>query len=187
MNKNPEQCLRTKENLMEAFWELYSENPIEKITVKEITQKANYNRSTFYEYFKDTHDVLDQIEDKVIPKLEEIPPLNSLSEKEATPFNLFMKIYEKNSKYYCLLLGEKGDPYFSQKFKNALKPLIIETFLKNYKKDYLKLDFLLEFILSGMIGTMTYWFGKNKILNSDELFEVVHSFMKKGVNSFIDK
>lgn len=48
----------TRENLIEAFWELYKDKPIEKITVKEITNRAGYNRGTFYAYFKDTYEVL---------------------------------------------------------------------------------------------------------------------------------
>ena len=47
---------QTKENLVEAFWTLYKDKPLEKITVKEITDKAGYNRGTFYSYFKDTYE-----------------------------------------------------------------------------------------------------------------------------------
>lgn len=46
----------------------------EKITVKDITNKAGYNRGTFYEYFTDVYDVLNYIEDSLIPTLEELPP-----------------------------------------------------------------------------------------------------------------
>jgi len=62
MKKQPELTAQTKENLIEAFWQIYCEKGLGKITVKEITAKAGYNRSTFYEYFTDVYDVLDQIE-----------------------------------------------------------------------------------------------------------------------------
>ena len=51
MKKQPELTAQTKENLMEAFWQIYCEKRIEKVTVKEITAKAGYNRSTFYRVF----------------------------------------------------------------------------------------------------------------------------------------
>ena len=47
MNKQPHITTQTKQNLIDAFWALYCEQRIEKITVKEITNKAGYNRGTF--------------------------------------------------------------------------------------------------------------------------------------------
>ena len=48
MNKQPEITAQTKQNFVDAFWELYKKYSIEKITVKQITDKAGYNRATFY-------------------------------------------------------------------------------------------------------------------------------------------
>ena len=79
MKKQPELTAQTKENLMEAFWQIYCEKRIEKITVKEITMKAGYNRSTFYEYFTDVYDVLEQIENSLIPSPQDLPPLSLIN------------------------------------------------------------------------------------------------------------
>ena len=51
MNKRIEITAQTKQNLIDAFWSLYTEKRIEDITVKDITHKAGYNRGTVYEYF----------------------------------------------------------------------------------------------------------------------------------------
>lgn len=60
MRKQPEVTEQTKTNLRTAFWELYKEKPIEKITIKEITDAAGYNRGTFYLYYKDVYDLFTQ-------------------------------------------------------------------------------------------------------------------------------
>ena len=52
--------MSTKENIIEAFWKLYAEKPIEKITIQELMNKAGYHRSVFYVYFKDIYDLLEQ-------------------------------------------------------------------------------------------------------------------------------
>ncbi len=57
----------TKQNLMDAYWELYASNNPGKITVKMITDKAGYNRGTFYAYFLDIEDLHDQIEEELLP------------------------------------------------------------------------------------------------------------------------
>ena len=58
MNKKQEMAEQTRMNLQEAFWNLYKEKPIEKITIKEVTNLAGYNRGTFYLYYKDIYDML---------------------------------------------------------------------------------------------------------------------------------
>lgn len=69
MNKQPDVCERTKANLLEAFWKVYNKNTLYKVRIKEITDKAGYNRSTFYKYFSDINDIL-QYGEKIL--IEEI-------------------------------------------------------------------------------------------------------------------
>ena len=70
MKKREEITAQTKQNIMDAFWSLYCEKRIEKITVRDITNEAGYNRGTFYEYFSDVYNVLEQIENTLIPSLD---------------------------------------------------------------------------------------------------------------------
>ena len=60
---------QTRANLTQAFWSLYLERPIEKITVREITERAGYNRATFYLYFRDVYDLFEQLEEDILAKV----------------------------------------------------------------------------------------------------------------------
>ena len=62
-------CVDTKQALQEAFWELYKNKSIEKISVREITERAGYNRGTFYLYYKDVYDILEQSEQLLIREI----------------------------------------------------------------------------------------------------------------------
>ena len=181
MKKQPEITAQTRRNLVDAFWSLYCEKRIEKITVKEIAQKAGYNRGTFYEYFTDVYDVLEQIEESLVPTVHELPPISIPNANMGMPLDMFMAIYEQNSKYYSVLLGEKGDPAFASKLKNSTKPIIKQAFLDKYDIDPIEFDFILEFILSAMIGIMSYWFMKDKILPAEDLVSLMHDLMENGV------
>jgi len=44
---------RTEEKIVAAFGELLCERPVNRITVKDIAQRAGVNRNTFYYYFQD--------------------------------------------------------------------------------------------------------------------------------------
>lgn len=48
MKKQPEMTDKTRNTIVEAFCEMYEEMPIEKIYVKDVIERAGYNRSTFY-------------------------------------------------------------------------------------------------------------------------------------------
>lgn len=187
MKKQPEVTAHTKQNLIDAFWSLYCEKRIERITVKEITQKAGYNRGTFYEYFIDVYDVLEQIEQSLIPEVDELPPIIMPGQNIGMSLDMFMKLYEQNSKYYSVLLGDNGDPAFASKLKNSTKPVIKQAFAGNSAIDPIELDFILEYILSGMIGIMSYWFRQGKVLPAKDLIALMYEFMQNGVMNRIVK
>ncbi|MDF2593674.1 MAG: Transcriptional regulator [Clostridia bacterium] len=181
MKKQPEVTAQTKQNLIDAFWSLYCEKRIEKITVKEITQRAGYNRGTFYEYFTDVYDVLDQIEELLVPTLDELPPTTKPDHHVDMPFDMFLKLYEQNGKYYSVLLGDNGDPAFASKIKSSIKPLITKAISEKAGINDIELDFILEYILSAMIGMVSYWFRMNKTLPAEELITLMFQLMDNKV------
>lgn len=181
MNKQTKVTAQTRQNLVDAFWALYCEKKILKITVKEITQKAGYNRGTFYEYFTDVYDVLEQLEESLIPKIHELPPTSITIQNVPMPLDMFMALYEKNSKYYSVLLGDSGDPAFATKLKNSTKPVIKQAFPGEYNRNPIEFDFILEFVLSGMIGIMSYWFREGRVLPAEDLVSLMYDLMENGV------
>ena len=52
---------RTKEAIVNAFWELLEEKPYNKITVKDIVDRCQINRNTFYYHFHDIPELLESI------------------------------------------------------------------------------------------------------------------------------
>lgn len=181
MRKREEITTQTRQNIIDAFWELYCEKRIEKITVRDITEKAGYNRGTFYEYFMDVYDVLENIEKSLIPTMEELPPVSTPTGTLGMPLDMFLKLYEQNSKYYSQLLGDDGDPAFASKLKNSIKPTIMEMFKGNPNIDHKELEYILEYTLSAMIGMMSFWFQQKEALTKEELYELIHRLMENGV------
>lgn len=181
MNKRTEITAQTKQNIMDAFWDLYCEKRIEKITVKEITNKAGYNRGTFYVYFTDVYDVLDVIENSLIPSLHELPPVSTPTGTIGMPLDIFLNIWEQNAKYYSVLLGDKGDPAFASKLKNFIKPTIMKALEDKSNIDKRELDYILEYTLSAMVGVMSYWFRKEDAPSRDDLFKLIHRLMEDGI------
>ena len=60
---------KTKNSIFSAFIELRASKPVEKITIRELTQRANISKQTFYLHFKDIYDLSDYLENDAISSL----------------------------------------------------------------------------------------------------------------------
>ena len=65
---------RTKKNIHNAFIKLRSQKPLEKITVKELSELAQINKSTFYRHYEDIYALSDILEDEIIKSCIHIFP-----------------------------------------------------------------------------------------------------------------
>ena len=60
----------TKMVLKKALLELMQRKPINKITVKEVCERAELNRATFYAHYSDCFDLLESIEEDLFGQFE---------------------------------------------------------------------------------------------------------------------
>ncbi|MCQ2510051.1 MAG: TetR/AcrR family transcriptional regulator [Lachnospiraceae bacterium] len=65
---------RTKRNIINAFLELRAKKPLEKISVKELSELALINKATFYSHYEDLYALSEQLETEIIDNI-----FNSLS------------------------------------------------------------------------------------------------------------
>lgn len=63
---------RTRMRLQQAMLELLKEKDARSITVRELTQRADVNRGTFYAHYKDVFDLLDQMEQDLFQRLTQL-------------------------------------------------------------------------------------------------------------------
>lgn len=191
MGKNIEKVLLTKQNLKSAFLSLYKTKSINKISIKEITDKAGYNRGTFYLYYQDVYHMLSEIEEEILDRVEMVSHImiNLLVNRYNNPsdeHNLF-DFFNENIESLSVLLGENGDVYFQSKLKAILKNSINDR-LKLEDIDFSEdtIDFTLEFFISGMIGLILYYFSQNKEPNVDALKKISNTVLiQSGIKDLL--
>ena len=61
---------KTKKGIMNAFLEIRSKKALEKITVRELCEKAEINKSTFYTHFRDIYDLSEYLETQLADEVE---------------------------------------------------------------------------------------------------------------------
>jgi len=181
MKKQTETTERTKAVITDAFWQLYCNEDIRKISVKDIADKAGYNRSTFYQYFIDTYDVLEKIEDSLINYIAENVSTILSSENEDDWMKQITEMYDSKSGYLSVLLGKNGDPLFLDKLKTVMRPIYTNK-IKIDASDF-QTNFMLEFTSSGVLACIMYWHNQGKPIPAEEVVAMVRSIMKRGILS----
>lgn len=114
MKKNPEITDATRQAFEDAFCALYRAKPIETITVKELTEKAGYNRCTFYQYFSDIYGLLTFLEDQVLDHGQ--PSLANNVEQGDVAGNFvysFTQLLTSDNKYIEVLLNNPNSFRFA--------------------------------------------------------------------------
>ena len=185
MKKRPEATALTRENIMQAFWSLYCQKKIDHISIKEITDKAGYHRSTFYEYFVDIYGLLNQLEDEVLARMR-AEVLQSLSiPSNSNLVQILADRYEAQGEYLRVLLGENGNPHFAKKVKAEMGVALTRRF--GLPENDSHTAYIMEFGLSAIISTITHWYQNSKDLPFNELVVLIRSMLLDGVFPMLQK
>ena len=101
---------KTKTAIHNTFLELRSKKPLEKITIKELCEKAQINKSTFYSHYKDIYDLSDQLETDVVASvIEAIPnPQNCLEDPAVLAKNMFLGYLSRDTIIRILFSGTRA-------------------------------------------------------------------------------
>lgn len=183
MKKQPEITERTRQAFIDAFCELYSQKPVEKISIQEIANKSGYNRSTFYQYFSDIYEILDYIENDIIAYMKEVLQNTLGADTSNFPFvqNLIL-MFESKGKYLNALLGDYGSIRFVERVKSALP---INQLKRNISEDNSLLPYLMEFHLSTSMSLFRLWLRRNKDISHEELFALIDTLHNTGISSLV--
>ena len=176
MRKQPQVTEQTRANLRQAFWELYAEKPVEKISVREITDRAGYNRATFYLYYHDVYELLEEIEGVVLGNIERLVNERLLKGDKlefSQHMGLVLRLAQRSRDYTRVLLGPHGDPAFSQRLKEIISPLVDRFFLPDAELDDQARGIVREFYLSGIIAIIRTWTAADNPMPLDQLIQLV--------------
>ncbi len=183
MKKNPEQTERTRRNIITAFWALAQKNGLRNVTISDLMKKAGYNRGTFYVYFFDMNDLLEQAEEDIIEELKE-KMQGVVQDRKGIDFERLANELADTFAFYddklYLLLGANGDSKFIAKVRNEMAQMFSVVF--NVKDNGEGKEYVVVFITSAFVGVLTHWHEGGKRMEYKELAKVMHTLATKGLS-----
>ena len=122
---------KTRQNIFQAFIELREKYPLEKITVKELTERAQISKQTFYLHYRDMYDLSERIEQSMIQEmLKELPyPENILTHTGEVTKQLFQKAIDQGHNFRVVFSGSRVSA-LTEGLETSLKKCIIRGMSK---------------------------------------------------------
>lgn len=188
MSKESQKVTETKERIKDSFFQIYATKKIEHITIKEISEAAHINRATFYLYFRDIYELLEQTEVALIQELsihlKEVLSI-FLSEENSNLFIPPLDFYQKNRRYFSVLLGKTGDPSFINSIKELNKTILLELIGKDNASNSVTLNVVIEYIASAHVGVISQWVLDPEKISPEKLGELIRQVTLHGTAAYL--
>lgn len=170
-----------KNSLMDA---LAKKGSVDRVTVKEICENAELNRSTFYAHYSEPKDLLDELEDELLDSIKEY------LEKIGTEDNLgahkyilaLLKYIKDNDKPFRTLLIDSADPDFKSRFMQQTIVQYIENLDITFDDDIEQ--YVYSYILNGSFGVLTQWIRSDYAADEAVICELLFKINNSALVNF---
>ena len=184
--KDNQRTRLSKLMLKKALMELLNEKGnIEKISVRELCEKAELNRSTFYAHYTEPKNLLDEIEYELVVATEEhLKKIGAENDIGAHRYiRSFLDFIKDNDASFRTLLLTGADPDFKTKFMQQSVIQFVEnlqiTFSENLEQ------YIYSYILNGCTGIITQWIRSDYKTDEDEIVNLLFSINNSALKNLV--
>ncbi|MGN1130953.1 MAG: TetR/AcrR family transcriptional regulator [Ruminococcus sp.] len=187
--KNDRRVKRTKRAIRNAFVTLLCERKFEDITVKDVSDLADINRKTFYNYYSNTRELMEQIEKEVVTTFENA--INSIDNERISnePYiviDTLLRIIKSDYKFYSKLIQKGGTTDLTVKIAQLLMEKTKGVIAEKYDMDEKSLDIFAQYNIAGICTAYYYWFNFNREEPIEEVSKVIGKIFFNGLNGFAE-
>jgi AcrR family transcriptional regulator len=170
VSESDPRSIRTSELLRQALISLAAERSFASLTIREVTDLAGLNRTTFYLHYGGLHELLEDCARTLFAQMRiDIYANKAIGDVRNTatytPFveSVFRHL-EQHESFYRAMLGRQGDPLFRGLFQELLLELIFEPIAHQTQGDFNdpQLEMNIRFFNAGFIGLASWWLEKGK-------------------------
>lgn len=166
--------------LFDGLIQLWKREPIYKISVKELTQVSNIARSTFYVYYQNIDELIEDVENYHIFQLihlnEHLRDPEIKSEEYLLYYQETIDYVQKHKNLFYAFLIANINNRFIRKWKDAIKYHLLEREYRLHNTNNCHL--ILEMVASEVIAAYTFWLTNPYEVDLNSLDKVVSQTLK---------
>lgn len=184
--KKLKKAITTKKTFKAAFIKLYRTTRLENISIQKLSELAGFSRGTFYTYYQDIYDLLEEVESELLaewgPYFNWEDYQNNDSGRRGDPYPSMVRWYDycqKNKDALIALMGPTGDPSFWHKVRLRLREdirLLMQT--DGAPKDAPN-EFMLEYMVDGTLSILRYWLENDTKYSAEQMAYNANLLRKK--------
>lgn len=177
---------KTIEAIHKAFEEMLYEMNYEKITVKELCERAKINKKTFYRYYAVLDDLLAELQGLLTQEyLKRIENYKVPEDLDKINREFFLYSVEKGPLYEKITCSGSYDYIRSKMVNDVMNSKWGQsTWLQMLEPS--KQAVLLEFIQSASMSVYRKWVADGKKIPLRDMIELSNQLLCSGVNGFIE-
>lgn len=165
MKKQPELTALTKKALIDTYFDITAKG--QRATVGAIAEQAGYNRCTFYRYFTDTEQLLNQVETEICDAFQ-AALVHVSFDVSSEIIESLAAVYQQYGGYLSVLLGENGDARFAKRMKAIVSPVAKRRFAGDCDSE-ITAELKTELALSAVLAVVTKWYDMNQPITVAQL------------------
>ncbi len=182
--KEDRRVRRTKKLLTQGLTELMQEKPLQDITVRELAERVDVNRGTFYLYYRDIFDMLSQVEEELFSKFDQIivSHKDDVVISHTLPFlkDLFNFVQE-NHEMCTVLLGDHGDMAFLQRLNHVVhEKCWADWQLLHHPCSPDEFNYRYDFVVFGCIGLIRAWVTRQCPDSAESMAQLANKMILRG-------
>lgn len=179
--------IKTRRQLKKGLAALMKEKSVNQITVKELVEEVDINRSTFYLHFKDIQDLLREIEENMeaqIKRAIEEHPIVSGNENAFYFIEDMFRVLDEEREISKALIGPNGDMGFIHRIERIIKENSRGTLEKMFPGKKEDLKYFYAFCLSGCLGLVKVWLNEGEEKSPEEMAQMTFNMNANAKDAF---
>ena len=179
--------IKTRRQLKKGLAALMKEKSVNQITVKELVEEVDINRSTFYLHFKDIQDLLREIEENMeaqIKRAIEEHPIVSGNENAFYFIEDMFRVLDEEREISKALIGPNGDMGFIHRIERIIKENSRGTLEKMFPGKKEDLKYFYAFCLSGCLGLVKVWLNEGEEKSPEEMTQMTFNMIANAKDAF---
>ncbi len=178
---------KTKAQLRAGLTKLMREKSVKEITVKELVDEVDINRSTFYLHYADINQLLDSLEQELLSDIMNVINNHSISSLDETSFPFIQDIFTilaENMDLCCALLGPNGDIAFVHQIENLISEQYFKVFRESFSEQIIDIRYFHAFCLTGCVGLIKTWLTNGAKESPEHMANLAFNLITNGVKGF---
>jgi AcrR family transcriptional regulator len=175
---------KTQNLLREALHSLIGEKPYDSIVVKEILDRANVGRSTFYTHFRDKDELLfSSIHDMVYSAQSTPVPRSGQWYERIVWFSLpIFEYHHRHRRKGEARMGTRGKAILHEHLRSALSAMIADAVRVEFQGGrkaarLISADLLVQYVASTFILVFNWWLESRNPLPPKEVNDLFHALI----------